>query len=229
MFIRAFTGTAALFCVYASLHFLPLATTVSLTFASPIFSTLLSIFILGELVRVKRWIAIIIGFTGVLIIINPTSSEFSIYMFLPILFCVFFAMVSISIRLLSETEPSYLIAWYFTLFGFIASLFTIPFGGWKMPVSWFDLGILTAVGIFGGIGNLALTSAFKHAEVSLVTPLKYLSLIYGIIFGYMIWNEIPAWNNYVGAGFIILSAIFILRRETVLKKEIQPEKFSIQR
>ena len=141
MFIRAFTGTAALFCVYASLHFLPLATTVSLTFASPIFSTLLSIFILGELVRVKRWIAIIIGFTGVLIIINPTSSEFSIYMFLPILFCVFFAMVSISIRLLSETEPSYLIAWYFTLFGFIASLFTIPFGGWKMPVSWLDLGL----------------------------------------------------------------------------------------
>ena len=55
------------------------------------------------------------------------------------------------------------------------------------------------------------------------------SLIYGIIFGYMIWNEIPAWNTYVGAGFIILSAIFILRRETALKKEIQPEKFSIQR
>ena len=229
MFIRAFTGTAALFCVYASLHYLPLATTVSLTFASPIFSTLLSIFILGELVRVRRWIAIVIGFAGVLIIINPTSSEFSVYMLLPILFCVFFAMVSISIRLLSETEPSYLIAWYFTLFGFIASLFTIPFGGWKIPVSWFDLGILTAVGIFGGIGNLALTSAFKHAEVSLVTPLKYLSLIYGIIFGYMIWNEIPAWNTYVGAGFIILSAIFILRRETALKKEIQPEKFSIQR
>ena len=66
-------------------------------------------------------------------------------------------------------------------------------------------------------------------DSSLVTPLKYLSLIYGIIFGYMIWNEIPAWNTYVGAGFIILSAIFILRRETALKKEIQPEKFSIQR
>ena len=205
MLVRASTGTAALFCVYASLHFLPLATTVSLTFASPIFSTLLSIFILGEIVRVRRWIAILLGFAGVLIIINPASSEFTVYMFLPILFCIFFAMVSISIRLLSETEPSYLIAWYFTLFGFIASLFTIPFGGWKVPVSFFDLSILLAVGIFGGIGNLALTSAFKHAEVSIVTPLKYLSLIYGIIFGYMIWNEIPAWNTYVGACLLYTS------------------------
>ena len=75
---RAFAGTTALFFVYASLHYLPLATTVSLTFASPIFSTLLSIFVLGEVVKGRRWTAIIIGFIGVLIIINPTSSEFNV-------------------------------------------------------------------------------------------------------------------------------------------------------
>jgi drug/metabolite transporter (DMT)-like permease len=228
MFVRAFTGTVALFCVYASLHFLPLATTVSLTFASPIFCTLLSIIVLGEIVRTRRWIAIIIGFIGVIIIINPTT-EFNVYMILPIIFCIFFAMVSISIRLLSETEPTYLIALYFTIFAFIASLFTIPFGGWIIPHSLFDFGMLAAVGIFGGIGNLALTSAFKHAEVSVVTPLKYLSLIYGIIFGYIIWNEIPAWNTYVGAIFIIISALIILRREKLLKKKIEPESFIIRR
>jgi drug/metabolite transporter (DMT)-like permease len=229
MFVRAFTGTTALFCVYASLHFLPLATTVSLTFASPIFSTLLSIIILGEIVRTRRWIAIFIGFIGVLIIINPSSSEFSIYMILPIIFCIFFAMVAISIRLLSETEPTYLIALYFTIFAFIASLFTIPFGGWMVPDSLFDFGMLAAVGVFGGIGNLALTASFKHAEVSVVTPLKYLSLIYGILFGYIIWNEIPAWNTYIGTFFIIISALVILRREKVLKKEIQPDKYIIRR
>ena len=100
-------------------------------------------------------------------------------------------MVSISIRKLSETEPTYLVALYFTIFGIIASLVTIPlFGDWKMPVSGFDLFILTCVGVSGGIGNLALTAAFKNAEVSIVTPLKYLSLIYAIIFVDII-KELP--------------------------------------
>ena len=109
-FVRCFTGTCALFAVYASLHYLPLAQTVSLTFASPIFSTILSIFILHEVVRRRRWMAIILGFFGVCVLVNPFSTSFSIYMILPLIFCFFFAMVSISIRKLSETEPTYLVA-----------------------------------------------------------------------------------------------------------------------
>jgi drug/metabolite transporter (DMT)-like permease len=229
-FVRALTGTVALFCVYTSLHYLPLATTVSLTFASPIFTTLLSIFILGEVVRSRRWTAIIIGFIGVLIIVNPTSTEFNLYMIFPILFCIFFSIVAISIRKLTESEPTYQIAMYFSLFALIASLFTIPFGGWVLwPLSLFDLGILILVGVSGGIGNLALTQSYKNAEVSIVTPLKYLSLIYAVIFGYLIWNEIPAWNTYIGALFIIISSLTILRREKILKKEIEPEKYVIRR
>jgi drug/metabolite transporter (DMT)-like permease len=227
---RAFAGTTALFFVYASLHYLPLATTVSLTFASPIFSTLLSIFVLGEVVKGRRWTAIIIGFIGVLIIINPTSSEFNVFMIFPIVFCIFFSIVAITIRKLTETEPTYLIALYFTIFAMIASLFTIPFGGWYWwPLSTFDFLMLALVGISGGIGNLALTQGLKNADVSTMTPLKYLSLIYGIIFGYLIWNEIPAWNTYVGALFIIASSLIILRREKVLKKETNPDKYIIRR
>ena len=139
-------------------------------------------------------------------------------------------MVSISIRKLSETEPTYLVALYFTIFGIIASLVTMPlFGAWKIPVSMSDLLILTCVGVSGGIGNLALTAAFKNAEVSIVTPLKYLSLIYAIIFGYLIWGEVPTWNTYLGALFIIISSLTILRREKILKKEIQPDKYIIRR
>ena len=227
---RAFAGTTALFFVYASLHYLPLATTVSLTFASPIFSTLLSIFVHGEVVKGRRWTAIIIGFIGVLIIINPTSSEFNLFMIFPIVFCIFFSIVAITIRKLTETEPTYLIALYFTIFAMIASLFTIPFGGWYWwPLSTFDFLMLALVGISGGIGNLALTQGLKNADVSTMTPLKYLSLIYGIIFGYLIWNEIPAWNTYVGALFIIASSLIILRREKVLKKETNPDKYIIRR
>ena len=96
-------------------------------------------------------------------------------------------------------------------------------------MSLFDFSMLALVGISGGIGNLALTQAYKNAEVSIVTPLKYLSLIYGIIFGYFIWNEIPAWNTYIGAFFIIVSSLTILRREKILKKEIVPDKYVIRR
>jgi drug/metabolite transporter (DMT)-like permease len=183
-FIRCLTGTCALFAVYASLHYLPLAQTVSLTFASPIFSTILSIIILHEVVRMRRWLAIILGFIGVCVLVNPFSTDFTVYMFLPLTFCFFFAMVSISIRKLSETEPTYLVALYFTIFGIIASL---------------------------------------------VTPLKYLSLIYAIIFGYLIWGEVPTWNTYLGAALIVISSLIIIRRETVLKKSIRPETLAVNR
>ena len=229
-FVRGFAGTAALIAVYASLHYLPLAQTVSLTFASPIFSTILSIVVLHEVVRMRRWAAIILGFIGVCVLINPFSAEFSIYMLLPLIFCFFFGIVSISIRKLSETEPTYLVALYFTIFGTIASLLTIPFfGDWQLPASSFDFLILSCVGIFGGIGNLALTSAFKNAEVSIVTPLKYIGLIYAMIFGYLIWGEVPTWNTYLGAVLIVLSSIVIIRREVILNKNIQPETLAVNR
>ena len=77
-FIRCLTGTCALFAVYASLHYLPLAQTVSLTFASPIFSTILSIIILHEVVRMRRWLAIILGFIGVCVLVNPFSTDFTV-------------------------------------------------------------------------------------------------------------------------------------------------------
>ena len=230
-FTRAASGTIALFLVYLSLSLLPLATVVSLTFLSPVFSTLLSIFILGEVVRIKRWFAIFLGFFGMLIIVNPTSSQFSIYMVLPILFCIFFSIVSISIRKLSETESVFSIAASFTVFIILSSLFTIPFfGEWVMPVSISDaVLLLLGVGFSGGAANLALTAAYSNAPVSSITPLKYLSLVYGVFFGYVFFAEIPAYSTYIGSGIIIIASLIILQREKVLKKDSEPEKFSIQR
>ena len=148
---RAFAGTTALFFVYASLHYLPLATTVSLTFASPIFSTLLSILVLGEVVKGRRWTAIIIGFIGVLIIINPASSEFNAYMIFPIMFCIFFSIVAITIRKLTETEPTYLIALYFTKYSSLSSLvstlliffYSIALSDFSMSLFFFIVFVIT--------------------------------------------------------------------------------------
>ena len=83
-----------------------------------------------------------------------------------------------------------------------------------------DLVLLSLVGIFGGVANLLLTQAYKFADVSLVTPLKYLSLVFAIIFGYFIWNEIPSSKTLFGAGLVIISSLIIFRREIFLKKQV---------
>ena len=76
------------------------------------------------------------------------------------------------------------------------------------------------VGILGGLANLWLTQSYKFSEVSLVTPLKYLALVFGIIFGYLIWDEVPTIKTLIGAGLVIISSIIIFRREIYLKKTV---------
>jgi len=100
----------------------------------------------------------------------------------------------------------------------IASFFTIPFG-WIMP-NIKDLILLSFIGIFGGVANLWLSQSYKLSEVSLVTPLKYLALVFAIIFGYFIWNEVPSIKTLLGALLVIISSIIIFRREVTLKKQV---------
>ena len=91
--------------------------------------------------------------------------------------------------------------------------------GWLMP-NLIDLILLSLIGIFGGVANLWLSQSYKFSEVSLVTPLKYLALVFAIIFGYLIWDEIPTIKTLTGAALVIVSSIIIFRREILLKKQI---------
>ena len=90
---------------------------------------------------------------------------------------------------------------------------------WIMP-SLIDLFLLSLIGILGGLANLWLSQSYKFSEVSLVTPLKYLALVFAIIFGYFIWNEVPTLKTLLGALLVILSSLIIFRREMILKKRI---------
>ena len=217
-FLRCASGLIALVAIFIALRKLPLATVVSLSFAAPIFTTILSIFLLSEKVGIFRWLAVIIGFLGILVITEPGISELNIYYIFPIIFCLGLSYVAIAIRQLSSTEPVWLISFYFSLSITILSLFTIP-QGWVMP-NLNHLILLSLVGVFGGVANLWLSQSLKYAEVSLVTPLKYLALVFAIIFGYLIWDEIPTIKTLVGATLVIVSSIIIFRREILLKKQI---------
>ena len=219
-FLRCLSGLIALVAIFIALRKLPLATVVSISFAAPIFTTILSIFILSEKVGIYRWLAVIVGFVGILIITEPGISELNIYYFFPIIFCLGLSYVAISIRQLSTTEPVWLISFYFSLSITLLSFLTIP-QGWVMP-SFDHLVILSFIGIFGGVANLWLSQSYKYSEVSLVTPLKYLSLVFAIIFGYLIWGEIPTLKTLFGALLVIISTLIIFRREIYKKKIINP-------
>ncbi len=220
-FLRCVSGLIALVSIFIALRKLPLATVVSISFAAPIFTTIFSIFLLSEKVGIFRWLAVLIGFIGILIITEPGISELNIYYIFPIIFCLGLSYVAITIRQLSSTEPVWLISFYFSLSIMILSFFTIP-QGWVMP-SFNHLILLSFVGIFGGVANLWLSQSYKYSEVSLVTPLKYLALVFAIFFGYLIWDEIPTIKTLFGAFLVIISTLIIFRREIYKKKVVTPE------
>ena len=216
--LRCTSGLIALVAIFIALRELPLATVVSLSFAAPIFTTIFSIFLLNEKVGIFRWLAVFVGFVGILIITEPGISQLNIYYIFPIIFCLGLSYVAITIRQLSSTEPVWLISFYFSLSITLLSFLSIP-QGWIMP-SINHLLILSFIGIFGGVANLWLSQSYKYSEVSLVTPLKYLALVFAIIFGYFIWGEIPTIKTLLGAFLVIISTLIIFRREIYKKKII---------
>ena len=217
-FFRCIMGLMALVAIVIALRELPLAVVVSLSYAAPLFITVLSIFLLSERVGVYRWLAVLIGFGGVIIISEPGIGEMNYLYFLPLIFCIGMAFVTITIRKLSSTEPIWLISIFFSIMILLASLITLPFG-WVMP-NLQDFILLVLIGITGGSANLFLTQSYKLSEVSLVAPLKYLSLIFAIVFGYLIWNEIPTTKTLVGASLVVFASLIIFRREIYHKEKI---------
>ena len=222
-FKRCLAGLIAIVAIFIALRKLPLATVVSVTFAAPIFTTILSIFILKEKVGLYRWIAVIVGFVGIIIISEPGYNSLNIYYIYPIIFCLGLSYVAIAIRQLSSTEPVWLIGLFFSISIFILSIFSIFTEGWILP-SFKDLFLLSMVGILGGLANLWLTQSYKFSEVSLVTPLKYLALVFAIIFGYLFWGEIPTIKTLIGSALVIFSSIIIFRREVYLKRLVSTSR-----
>ena len=215
---RAVSGTIAIIALFIALRNLPLADVISLTFTGPLFVTIMSVIFLSEKVGIRRWSAVAIGFVGMLFIVRPAFEEVNFYYIFPVIFSLGFANVAISIRSLSKTEPNYLIAFYFSILSLLVGLSTIV-NGWIWPTP-FEAFLFLLLGLAGGVANLLLTQSYRLADASLVSPIKYLSLIVAIIAGYFIFSEIPKLMTLFGAGLIVVSSFIIFRREEVLKKQV---------
>ena len=215
---RAIIGAIAMIGIYLGVKFLPLADAITITFAAPVFATIFSMIILKEQVRMYRWAAIIIGLIGVTVVLKPGTDMFSVYSLFPILFCIGFGIIAVLIKKLSETEPDYLIAIYFTL-TLIAVGACSLFFQFVLP-KFQDLLPLVAIGIAGSTGNIFLTMSLRKGSVSTVTPIKYLSLVFATVSGIFFFNEIPHISTLFGAFLIILSSVIIFKREQI--KNVKP-------
>ena len=214
---RAAIGTLGMISIFLAVKYLPIAEAITITFAAPIFATIFSMILLKEVVKLFRWVAIIIGLGGVVIILKPGTELFTIYSLFPLLFCVCFGIIAVLIKKLSKTEPDYLIAIYFTL-SIILSGFVSLFFDFKLPTLE-DLVLFIFIGIAGSAGNIFLTMSLRKGSVSTVTPIKYLSLVIATFAGIFIFNEIPSFTSYIGAVLIVVSSFIIFKREEIKKNK----------
>jgi drug/metabolite transporter (DMT)-like permease len=208
---------------------LPLAEAITINYATPLIIVIFSAVFFNEQVRLYRWSAVLVGLGGVLIIIWPRLTVFSggvtdmsgatLGAISALVSCCFAATAMVLVRRLVETERSATIVLYFSLTSATLGLLSLPFG-WVMPTTE-QLVLLIGAGIFGGIGQILLTESYRHADMSVVAPFEYASLVLSIIVGYVLFQDMPTPQMLIGGAIVVASGLFIIYREHKLGLERQ--------
>ena len=208
---RAAANGVTLLTFFGALKFLPLADTVALTFVSPLFMCALAVPMLGEHVGPRRWIAIVIGFAGVLVITQPSGVGFGWGAVLALGAALGDALGINITRRMSATESSHSMLFWSSVILIVGFGAVLPFA-WTTPSShdWLVIGILA---LSGSLAQFSLAQAFRYGEVSLLAPLEYVALIWAVIFGYMFWQELPTLTVIGGVAIIIASSAYVAHRE----------------
>lgn len=214
---RSVIGLGAMTCFFLSYRALPLGEAVALASAGTIFMTALSVPLLGERVGPRRWTAVFLGFVGVLVMTRPGIGVFDPGALYAIGGATCYALAMISIRHLTRTESSIAIVFHFTLILTLAGALTLPFV-FKMPTLP-ELALLVGIGLVGGTAQFAMIGAFRRAPIGLIAPFDYLALVFAMVFGYLVWDDLPDAFLIVGASIVVASGLYILHREARLKTQ----------
>ncbi len=209
---RSCIGLMSMTLMFWSYHLLPLTDAVALNFAAPLFLTALSVPLLGEKVGVHRWSAVAVGFVGVLVIARPSADMLQLGAMVALSAALAQSFAMIAIRQLARTETATTIVFYFTLITTALSALALPFG-WRTP----DLPgllLLGGAGVAGGAAQLFMTRAYALAPAAVIAPFNYASIVWAALFGWLLWQDVPAWNVILGAAIVVASGCYILHRET---------------
>ncbi len=220
---RGVIGTTGMALGFAGLGLLPLPEATAIGYASPLMTVILASMFLGETVRLFRLSAVALGLAGVMVVLWPRMTLLGgnvadVAATLGVMFilgsAMFRALAQIHIRKLVQTEETSAIVFYFSLTSTVLGLCTLPFG-WVVPTGTEVLYLVTA-GLVGGMGQILLTSAYRFAPASTVAPFDYASMLFALLFGYFLFDEVPTVVMLAGAAIIILAGVLIIWRERQL-------------
>ena len=214
--IRAILATAEVFAFYFAVSYLPLADVMTYWLAAPIYIAALSPLFLGEHVGWRRWTAIGVGFLGVIIALKPSSAMFTLPAVISIFGTMAFSVMLMLGRSLRKTSGTVLVFWQMAG-ATLAGLCTTPFA-WTSPTV-LDLLWMAQLGVVAMLAHVLMTYSLKIAPAATVAPLQYTLLFWAIVFGWLVFGDVPSIPMMVGAALIVCSGLYIFFREQVLKKQ----------
>jgi len=198
-------------CIVMSLGLLPLALVITIMFTSPIFVAAFSAPLLGERVGFHRWVAVLGGFAGVLIVIQPGSADFRWALLLPVAAAFINAFRDVLTRLLSRTDSSISILFWSNIILMTGGMLTV-LSGW-VPVSGAAAFWFVVAGVSNGAAHFLIIEALRAAEASALAPVRYTSLLWAALLGWLVWGEVPSSWLWIGAAVIVASSLYMINAE----------------
>lgn len=222
---RGLVGTSAMGLGFAGLGLLPLPEVTAIGYAAPILVVIFAAMFLGEQVRLFRMSMVALGMAGVLVVLSPrlqldpaaVDTRETLGAVLVLLSAVCAALAQVFVRKLVQTETVSAIVFYFSITATVLSLLTLPWG-WTLPEPQV-LALLICAGLLGGVGQILLTSSYRHADASLIAPFEYASMILSIAVGYTVFGEVPGAATLAGGAMVVTAGILIIWRERQLGLE----------
>ena len=213
--MRGLLWIAATMFFFTSLIHLGLAEATAIIFVAPLFITAISALFLKEHVGWRRWLAVLVGFLGVLIVVRPGGAAFQPAALLPVGAAVVYAFLMVSSRWVDPRESVWTLLLWLTGTGAVLSALIVPFV-W-VPLNSDHVWLFLGLAVFGTAGMTMMSQAFRMAPAAVVAPFDYTALIWATGLGFLIWGDIPDLATYVGAAVIIASGIYLIWRESRIK------------
>lgn len=213
------------FSFFWGLSQMKLVDAIAITFAAPIFITLLSIPLLKESVGLQRWLAVLVGFIGVLIMLRPGTGVFQWAALVVLGSVMVYALLMITTRAFKSTESTAALLLYPQLGMSLTGILLAPF--FWVTSNAFDLALFALAGCFGSIGVACVTHAFRLGAAAVIAPFEYSALIWASLLGYLLWAELPDGFTLAGALVVVCSGLYIIYRERVTEGRVQAQLSSL--
>ena len=230
--LRGFGIVVANLCFFTALVTIPLAETTAIFFIAPLLITTLSVFLIGEKVALRSWIAVFVGFLGVVIMFRPDLGFFNAAYLLPLVAALVYSLVQIATRIMGEAEKASTMVFYIQLNHlFFSGLMGLIFGGgdladksqpinyyllraWKIP-NWEDLIIMIGIGLLGGLGAYFISNAYRISKAGIIAPFEYVAIPFAIFWSITIFGDWPDIGSWLGIALIAGAGLYVVYSETI--------------